>query len=174
MTEVQITICSLFYMGSAKLCTNLHSAPSTSTQLHPLWLNSFQPSPSSLKIPQRYKNGNIARNWAISPYLGRKIQSCSFCLKIGTHGILEVVIPNPDLDSNSNLNLDFRDSDMKIQNPFLDKSGPNCISIYLYIYIYLYLYLYLSIYIYIYLSILSIYLSIYLYIYLSIYLSLYI
>ena len=35
---------------------------------------------------------------AISPNLGRKIKSCSFWLKIRTHGILEVLILNPDLD----------------------------------------------------------------------------
>ena len=30
--------------------------------------------------------------------LGRKIKSCPFYLKIGTHGILEVLIPNPGLE----------------------------------------------------------------------------
>ena len=40
----------------------------------------------------------MARNWAIFPNLGRKSQSCWFCLKIGTHGTLEVLIPNPDLE----------------------------------------------------------------------------
>ena len=64
---------------------------STSTQLHP-------PPPSSLQHPQQYLNQNIARNWAISPNLGRKIKCCSFWLKIRTYGILEVLIPNPDLD----------------------------------------------------------------------------
>ena len=65
-------------------------APS-STQLHP-------PPPSSLQHPQQYLNQNITRNWAISPNLGYKSKSCPFGLKIGTHGILEVLIPNPDLD----------------------------------------------------------------------------
>ena len=64
---------------------------STSTQLHP-------PPPSSLQHPQQYLNQNIARNWAISPNLGQKIKTCPFWLKIGTHGILEVLSPNPDLD----------------------------------------------------------------------------
>ena len=93
--------------------THLHPVSSistqlilTSTQLHPPPPNSFQPLPSSLQHPQRYKNQNIARNWGISPNLGQKIQSCWFCLKIASHGILEVLILNPDLD--------FRNSDRKI------------------------------------------------------------
>ena len=83
----------------------LNRAPS-STQLHPPPPNSFQPPRSSLQHPQRYKNQNIARNWGISPNLGRKFQSCPFCLKIGTHAILEVLIPTPDFE--------FRNSDPKI------------------------------------------------------------
>ena len=100
-------------MGITKPCTQLHPAPpsstqliSTSIQLHPSPPSSFQPPPSSLQHPQRYKNQNIARNWSISPNLGRKIQSCPFCLKIDSHGILEVLISNPDLK--------FRNSDPKI------------------------------------------------------------
>ena len=69
-----------------------------STQLH-------QPPPSSLQQRQHCKNQNIARDWAISRNLGRKIQSCLFCLKIATHGILEVLIPNLDLDF---WNFDFK------------------------------------------------------------------
>ena len=79
--------------------THLHPAPSTSTPLH-------LPPRSSLQHPQRYKNQNTARNWAISPNLGLKIQSCLFSVKIGTHGILEVLNPNLDLD--------FWNSDPKI------------------------------------------------------------
>ena len=86
-------------------CVLLNRAPS-STQLHPPPPRSFQPPPSSLQHPQQYLNQNIARNWAISPSLGRKIKSRPFWLKIGTHGILELLIPNPDLD--------FRNSDPKI------------------------------------------------------------
>ena len=99
-------------MGITKPCTQLHPAPSTSTQListstqlHPPPPSSFQPPPSSfqpppssLQHPQQYLNQNIARNWAISPNLGQKIKSCPFWLKIGTRGKLEVLIPNPDLD----------------------------------------------------------------------------
>ena len=63
----------------------------TSIKVHP-------PPPSSLQHPQQYSNQNIARNWAISPNLGRKYQSCQFWLKIGWHGILEVLTQNQDLD----------------------------------------------------------------------------
>ena len=38
--------------------------------------------------------------------LGRKIQSCPFCPKIGTHITSRMLIPNPDLD--------FRNFDSKI------------------------------------------------------------
>ena len=79
--------------------------PPPSTQLHPPPPWSFQPPTSCIhlhrahfSLPQQYLNQNIARNWAISPNLGRKIKSCPFWLKIGTHGILEVLILNPDLD----------------------------------------------------------------------------
>ena len=77
-----------------KVWVLLNRAP-TSTQLHPPPPSSFQPPPSSL---QQYLNQKIARNWAIFPNLGRKIKSCPFWLKIGTHGILEVLILNPDFD----------------------------------------------------------------------------
>ena len=83
----------------------MHPPPNSSIQLHPVPPSSFQPPPSSfqhpaspLQHPQQYLNQNIARNWAISQNLGRKIKSCPFSLKISTHGILEVVIANPDLD----------------------------------------------------------------------------
>ena len=93
-------------MDIAKPCTHLQPAPSTSTQListstqlHPPPPSSFQPPPSSLQYPQQYLNQNIARNWTISPNLGWQIiKSCPFWLEIGTHGILEVLILNPDLN----------------------------------------------------------------------------
>ena len=100
---------------------NLHPATSistllfsVSTQLHPPALSSFQSPASSLQHSQQYLNQNIARNWAISPNLDRKIKSCPFWLKIGTHGILEVLILNPDLD--------FWNSDPKIH--FWANLGP--------------------------------------------------
>ena len=124
--------------GITKLCTQLHPAPSTSTQLmsistqlHPPPPSSFQPPPSSLQHPQQYLNQNIARNWEISPKLGRKIKSCPFWLKIGTHGILEVLILNPDLDFwNSEPKIHFwANLGPKIQScPFCSKIGAHSIS----------------------------------------------
>ena len=73
----------------------MHLPQPSSTQLH------LSP-PSFLQYPQRYKNQNIARNLAISQNLGQKIERCPSGLKIGTHGILEVLI------------LDFKNSDPKI------------------------------------------------------------
>ena len=101
--------------------TQLHPPPpnsiqliSTSTRLHPPPPSSFQPPPSSLQLSQQYLNQNTGRNWAISPNLGQKIKNCPFWLKIGTHGKLEVLIPNPDLD--------FWNSDPKIH--FWANLGP--------------------------------------------------
>ena len=90
-------------LNRAPSSTQLHPPPPSSFQPPP---SSFQPPPSSLQYPQQYLNQNIARNWAISPNLGQKFKNCPFWQKIGTHGILEVVIPNPDLD--------FWNSDTKI------------------------------------------------------------
>ena len=83
----------------ALLCTQLHPnhAPS-SNKLHSPPLSSFQPPPSSPQQPQQYSSQNITRNWVISPNLGQKIQSCLVLLKIGSEGILEVLIPNPHFD----------------------------------------------------------------------------
>ena len=92
-------------LNRAPSSIHLHPAPSTSTQVRP-------PPPSSLQHPQQYLNQNIVRNWAISPNLGQKIKSCPIWMKIGTRGILEVLIPNSDF-------LKFRP-----QNPFLGKFGP--------------------------------------------------
>ena len=104
-----------YKMVLLKPCTHLHPAPSTftqlistSAQLHPPPPNSFQSPPSSLQYLQQNVDQNIARNWAISPNLGRKIKSCPFWLTIGTHGIFKVLIPNPDLDFwNSNPKIHF-------------------------------------------------------------------
>ena len=114
----------------------LNRAPN-STQLHPPPPSSFQPPPSSIHLHPAHFNlhpahfslhpalcntlnnisNNIARNWAISPNLGQKTKSCPFWLKIGTHGILEILIPNPDLD--------FWNSDTKIH--FWANLGPKII-----------------------------------------------
>ena len=101
----------------------LNRAP-TSTQLHP-------PPPSSLQHPQQYLNQNIARNWAISPNLDQKIKSFPFWLKIGTHGILQMLIPNPDFDFwNSDPKIHFwANLGPKIQScPFCLKIGTHGIS----------------------------------------------
>ena len=111
----------------ALLFTKLHpnDAPS-STKLHPPPTSSFQPPPSSfqpppvsLQHPQQYSNQNITRNWAISPNLDQKIQSCPFLLKIGSKGMLEVLIPNPDFD--------FWNCDLKIHFwTHLGSKSQNC------------------------------------------------
>ena len=99
--------------------------PPTSILLHPPPTSSFQPSPSSIHLHRAhfsfhpllcntYLKQNIARNWAISPNLDRKIKSCPFWQKNGTHGILEVLILNLDLD--------FSNSDPKIH--FWTSLGP--------------------------------------------------
>ena len=85
-------------LNRAPSSTELHPTPPSSTQLHSPPPSSFQPLRSSLQHPRQYLNQNIARNCAIFPNLGQKIKSCPFWLKIGTHGIFEVLIPNPDLD----------------------------------------------------------------------------
>ena len=118
-------------MVITKLSTHLHPATSTSTQLHPPPLSSFQPPPSSLQHPQQYLNQNIALNWAISPNLGQRIKNCPFCLKISTHGILELLISNLDLDLwNSDPKIDFwANLFPKIQSlPFCLKIGTHSIS----------------------------------------------
>ena len=72
----------------------MHPLPPSSIHFHPAHFN-LQPAHFSLLPALFYP---IARYWAISPNFGRKIKSCPFWLKIGTHGILEVLIPNPNLD----------------------------------------------------------------------------
>ena len=61
------------------------------------------------------------------PKFRPKIQSCPFCLKIATHGILEVLIPNPDLEfRNSNPKIFLGQFWPKIQScPFCLKIGSN-------------------------------------------------
>ena len=76
----------------------VHPAPPSSTQFHPSPPSSFQSPPSFLQHPQQYSNKTITCTWAVSQNLGRKIQICPFWMKICTHGILEVLISNPDLD----------------------------------------------------------------------------
>ena len=61
------------FLGITRPCTQLHPAPPSS----------FQPLLSSLQHSQQYSNQNIARNWDTEN---------------DTHGILEVLISNADLD----------------------------------------------------------------------------
>ena len=103
--------------GITKPC---NPPPPSSIHLHPAHFSlpppspsSFQPPPSSLEHPYQCSNQNIARNWVISPNLGRKIQSCPFWLKF-ENGVLEVLIPNQDLN--------FLPSDPKIH--FWANLGP--------------------------------------------------
>ena len=98
----------------------LNRAP-TSTQLHPSPPSLFQPPPSSIHLhPVHFSLHpalcNTLKNiWTkiihvigqFPPNLDQKIKSCPFWLKIGTHGILKMFIPNPDRD--------FWNSDPKIQ-----------------------------------------------------------
>ena len=107
-------------MGITKPCTQPNSAPSTSNQLISTSTQLHPPAPSSFQPPPSYKNQNISRNGAISPNLGRKIQSCPCCLKTGTHCILEVLIPNPDLQ--------YRNSNPKIHFwANLDRKSQSCL-----------------------------------------------
>ena len=105
----------------------LHPAPSSPIHLHPAHF-SFH---LALQHLRQYLNQNIARNWAISPNLDRKIKSCSFWKIIGTHDILEVLIPNRELDFwNSDPKIHFwTNLDRKIQScPFCLKIGTHSIS----------------------------------------------
>ena len=104
---------SLFYfMVIAKQCTHLQPAPSTFTQLHP-------PTPSSIHLylahfnlkPSLCNTFNVIRTkilHVIRQFPKVRPKSCSFWLKVGMHGILEVLIRNPDINFWRNL----------------DKSGP--------------------------------------------------
>ena len=91
-------------LNRAPTSTQLHTPPPSSIRLHSPPPSSFQPPPSSfqtptscLQHPQQCLNQNIARNWAISPNLGQKIQNRTFWMKYGTPVIFQVLIPNPDL-----------------------------------------------------------------------------
>ena len=111
--------------GITKLCTHLHPAPSTSTQLISA-STQLSVTPSTIFEPKYY-----TPNWAISPNFGRKIKSCPFWLKISTHGILEVLIRNPDLDfwnSDPKIHL-WANLGPKIKScPFCPKIGAHSIS----------------------------------------------
>ena len=73
-----IRCADIFVLDLLILCWVLLNCAPTSTQLHPPPPSSFQPPPIFLQYPQQYLNQNIARTWAISPNLGRKLKSCPF------------------------------------------------------------------------------------------------
>ena len=101
-------------MSITKPCTQLHAAPSTSTQLHPPPPSSFQSPPSSLQHPQQYLNQNIARNWVIFANLRPKNQKLSILNENWRRWYIGSV------DSESRVRyLKFRP-----QSPFLSKFGP--------------------------------------------------
>ena len=93
--------------GITNLCTLLHLAPSISTHPHlaPCTSTQLISTTTLLHVPHFSLQSALStllelkypRNWAISLNLGRKTQSCLFWLKIGTHSVLGVLIPNPDL-----------------------------------------------------------------------------
>ena len=62
--------------------TQLHQSPHISTQLHPAPSSLFQPPPSFFQHPQRYKNQNIALNWATFPSLSQKLKVICFAWKL--------------------------------------------------------------------------------------------
>ena len=72
---------------------HLHLAPHSTIHLHPAHFNLHPALCNTLNniwIKILHVNG--------PPNFGRKIKSWPLWLKIGTHGILKVLIPNPDLD----------------------------------------------------------------------------
>ena len=82
-------------LNRALISTQLHPLPPRSIHLHPAYFSHHSALCNTLNVIRT----KISRNWAISPNLGRKTpQSCPFSLKIGTYGILEMLIPNSDLD----------------------------------------------------------------------------
>ena len=92
----------LFKTDSILVSIHLRRATLTSIHLHPAHFNLHPALCNTFNVVRT----KISNNWAISPNLGPKIQSCPFWLKIGTQSISDVLIPNPDLD--------FWNSDPKI------------------------------------------------------------
>ena len=81
-------------VGITKPCTHL---------LHPAH---FRLQPALCNTVNVIRNKTLHVIGQFPPKLGRKIQSCPFWLKIGTYGLLEVLILN--------LHLDFWNSNSKI------------------------------------------------------------
>ena len=102
-------------MDIAKPCTHLHPVPFTFPQLHPAPPTFTHPHPAYFSLHLALCSILNFMRTKMSRVIGQflqiqaeKIQSCLFFLKIGTHGILEVLIPNPWLDFwNSNPKIHF-------------------------------------------------------------------
>ena len=112
---VNLLVNLILITGITKPCTHLHPASSTSTQLHPPPTSSFQPPPSSIHLHAALCN-TLNNTWTkILHIIGqfpqiyaKKSKSCPFWQKVGTWGILEVLILNPDLHFwNSNHKIHF-------------------------------------------------------------------
>ena len=102
-----------------------HPAPSSPIHLHPAHFRLH------LALYNTFDNIWTRILHAISPNLGQKIKSCLFWIKIGTHNILVVLIPNWELDFwNSDAKIHFwTNLDPKIQIcPFCLKMGTHSIS----------------------------------------------
>ena len=87
---------------------HLHPAATTSTQLHPASPSSIHPHPAHFNLhPASCNTLNVIRT-KISHVIGQcpRFQSCPLWLKVGKHGILEMLIPNPYIN--------FWSSDLKI------------------------------------------------------------
>ena len=87
----------LVFLNRTPTSTQLYLPSTSFTHLRPAH---FRLHPA---LCNTLKDQNIARNWAISCWA-----SSPFLLKIGTHGILERLIPNTDLNFwNSNPKIHF-------------------------------------------------------------------
>ena len=109
----------------------MHPPPPSSIHLHPAPSMLISTSTQLSARPSTIFESNIACNWEIPLSLDQKNKSCPFWLKIGTCGILEVLILNPDLDFwNYDLKIHFwANLGPKIQSwPFCLKIGAQSIS----------------------------------------------
>ena len=88
-------------LNSAPISTQLHLPPPSSIHLHPVLCRIH-----NIRTKISHVTGQFPTN------VGRKTLSCPFWLKMGSHGMLEVLI--------ANLGLDFKIAN---QNSFSDKFG---------------------------------------------------
>ena len=114
----EITV-TLFISGGkemviAKPCTHLHPVPFTFPQLHPAPPTFIHPHPAYFSLHLALCNILNFMRTKMSRVIGQFLQIQAekiwslFFLKIGTYGILEVLLPNPWLDFwNSNHKIHF-------------------------------------------------------------------